>query len=271
MKKTLCIVITLLIATHSWAQKKIYLTKDGEYGKADEASAYVIITDEDGKGQKVETYSMGDTLKSITYYSKFGKERNKRVRDGVSTYYYKDGTVRSVDTFANNHREGESKVFYPSGALKLDANYKGGLLNDSLTLYYPNGKIRRKEVYQSNKCISGKLWDEEGNELPFNPYFILPQFPGGIEKCKEVMEQLLKYPKDLRKKGVQGRVILRFIVDQKGKMSDIEVIKTTDYLLNEPAIQTLEAIGLMYYWIPGKVEGEPIRTAFTIPVNFRLT
>ncbi|MDR0938995.1 MAG: TonB family protein [Mediterranea sp.] len=270
MKSAILTLFALLLVANVEAQQKKFLSKEEDFCKADKARSYVLIEKEKGKGIKVESYTLGGTLRNVSYFSKYGKDRADRIREGRSVTKYANGKDSLVCFYVDNRREGEAKSFYPSGQIKMDFHFGKNILNDSLKVYYPNGNIRRKEVYKDNQCVSGKLWDKDGNELEFFPHYSLPQFPGGLENYQRVVKELLKYPEGLRKQGVQGRVTLRFVIDKDGQMIDIMVADTDDFKLNEPAIKTMKAIGAMYYWIPGKVEGKPVKTSFASPISFRL-
>lgn len=268
MKKILFILM-VTFATGLSAQKKIFLDKEHSFCDQKDAVDYVIVTKTDD-GKKVEFHRLDGTLKGIGYYSKFGKNNQKRVRDGLSTYKYANGQDSIINYYVNNRLEGERKVYYPDGKLRQQASYKNNLLDGKLTQYYPDGKLRREEYYVKNKCDKGRLLDKEGNELPFQPHFMMPEFPGGTDSLISVISKYLKYPPKAYKAREQGRVIVRFVVDKDGRMVNAKVVKSQNMTLEKPALQIIEAIGVMYRWNPGKVEGKPVRVNFTIPINFRL-
>ena len=79
--------------------------------------------------------------------------------------------------------------------------------------------------------------------------------------------QYLKYPKDAVKDGIQGRVMVDFIIDKSGKVIDVRVVRGVDPLLDAEAIRVVSASPK---WRPGRVKGNKVRTSLTIPVEFRL-
>ena len=95
----------------------------------------------------------------------------------------------------------------------------------------------------------------------------MPSFPGGTQKLKEFIEENLRYPKELEESCVQGRVIVRFIVERNGKLSNVKVVKSVDPVLDKEALRIVK---LMPRWIPGRQNGIPLRVKYTIPVTFRL-
>ena len=95
----------------------------------------------------------------------------------------------------------------------------------------------------------------------------MPSFPGGTQKLKEFIEENLRYPKELEESCVQGRVIVRFIVERNGKLSNVKVVKSVDPVLDKEAIRIVK---LMPRWIPGRQNGITVRVKCYIPIIFRL-
>ena len=94
-----------------------------------------------------------------------------------------------------------------------------------------------------------------------------PVFPGGMEALMNYLKKDMKYPKEAQDKGIQGRVIVQFVVNKDGSICDAKVVKAVDPLLDAEA---LRAVNAMPKWIPGKQKGEPVRVRFTLPLSFHL-
>lgn len=94
-----------------------------------------------------------------------------------------------------------------------------------------------------------------------------PRFPGGTVELMKYLKDSIKYPLEARKQGIQGRVICRFVVEPDGEITNVEVGKGIDSLLDAEAVRVVKA---MPRWIPGKVNGKLVRTNMTLPVHFRL-
>ena len=95
----------------------------------------------------------------------------------------------------------------------------------------------------------------------------MPSFPGGTQKLKEFIEENLRYPKELEETCVQGRVIVRFIVERNGKLSNVKVVKSVHPVLDKEALRIVK---LMPRWIPGRQNGITVRVKCYIPIIFRL-
>ena len=92
----------------------------------------------------------------------------------------------------------------------------------------------------------------------------MPQFPGGPSALFEYLSNNLQYPVVAEENGVQGRVIVTFIVEKDGSISNAKVVKAVDPSLDKEAIRLVES---MPNWIPGKQNGEPVRVKYTVPVT----
>ena len=56
----------------------------------------------------------------------------------------------------------------------------------------------------------------------------MPEFPGGTEALKEYLDKNMKYPAEAKEKGIQGRVIVQFVVDEKGKVTSPKIVRSVD-------------------------------------------
>ena len=95
----------------------------------------------------------------------------------------------------------------------------------------------------------------------------MPQFPGGHEKLKEFIEKNRRYPKSLQDCGIQGRVVVTFVVKKTGRISHAKVVRGVDPALDKEALRVVRK---MPRWIPGKMGGKNVDVKYTIPVDFRL-
>ncbi len=94
-----------------------------------------------------------------------------------------------------------------------------------------------------------------------------PEFPGGQIELMKFLQKNIKYPTISQENGVQGRVIVQFVVNRDGSIVDTQVMRGVDPYLDKEA---LRVVSTMPKWKPGKQRGKPVRTRFTLPVQFRL-
>lgn len=95
----------------------------------------------------------------------------------------------------------------------------------------------------------------------------MPMFPGGDAKLMEWLSKNIRYPAVAAEAGIQGRVIMKFVVAPDGSVRDISVERSVNPLIDMEAYRVVRA---MPRWIPGKINGEPVPVYFTLPVTFQL-
>ena len=95
----------------------------------------------------------------------------------------------------------------------------------------------------------------------------MPSFPGGDRKLMEYLSENIRYPEELADACIQGRVIVSFIVEKDGSISNVKVAKSLDPLLDKEAVRVVSG---MPKWIPGRQNGVAVRVRYIIPVTFRL-
>ncbi len=104
------------------------------------------------------------------------------------------------------------------------------------------------------------------NQKVFDVVEQMPEFPGGMEALFKYMAENMKYPEDAKKQQVEGRVLVQFIVETDGSVSNTEVLMRVFPSLDAEAVRVISG---MPKWIPGKQNGKVVRVKYTIPVSFR--
>jgi TonB family protein len=95
----------------------------------------------------------------------------------------------------------------------------------------------------------------------------MPKFPGGDSELLKFLNETIRYPKEAQDKGIQGRVVTSFIVNEDGRISDIEIVKSIDPLLDAESVRVLQSMPL---WTPGKQKGVAVAVKYTVPLTFKL-
>ena len=95
----------------------------------------------------------------------------------------------------------------------------------------------------------------------------MPSFPGGQGALMAFLSSNIKYPVVAQENGVQGRVIVGFVVEKDGSITDVKVMRSVDPSLDREAQRVVKA---MPKWKPGKQNGSAVRVKYTVPVVFRL-
>ena len=95
----------------------------------------------------------------------------------------------------------------------------------------------------------------------------MPSFPGGQGALMSFLSSNIKYPVVAQENGVQGRVIVGFVVERDGSITDVKVMRSVDPSLDREAQRVVKS---MPKWKPGKQNGSAVRVKYTVPVVFRL-
>ncbi len=95
----------------------------------------------------------------------------------------------------------------------------------------------------------------------------IPEYPGGMAAMMTFLSENVHYPEEAYKVGVQGRVLVNFIIEKDGSITNAHVINNVNEYLEAEAVRV---VGAMPKWIPGMQEGKAVRVKFTLPITFRL-
>lgn len=115
--------------------------------------------------------------------------------------------------------------------------------------------------------ITTKESETAAHEEEFVVVEEMPQFPGGNEAMQKYIAENLKYPKTAIK-GEQGRVIVSFVVNKRGKVGDVKLIRSVSPELDAEVVRVIQD---MPDWIPGKQRGKAVNVRYTIPIVFKLS
>lgn len=118
------------------------------------------------------------------------------------------------------------------------------------------------------KYVAPVVIEEEPEEQQiFQVVEEMPEFPGGMGECLKFLGKNIKYPTISQENGVQGKVIVQFVVNKDGTIVDPVVVRSVDPYLDKEA---LRVIATMPKWKPGKQRGKAVRVKYTVPVTFKL-
>jgi TonB family protein len=107
----------------------------------------------------------------------------------------------------------------------------------------------------------------EDNSDVFNVVEKMPEFEGGMNGMMSFLQKNIKYPEEAIKNGTQGRVVVQFVVNKDGSITDANVVKSVSPELDAEALRVVKS---MPKWTPGEQRGEKVRVQFTLPVQFKL-
>ncbi len=184
------------------------------------------------QGQVIEYYPGGEG-KSIVNYTKNQKE-------GIEYQFYRNGTLKEVANIKRNPAEhlsytqiiqiGDStghlfldsaasgKVMLDNEEYKFEGEYINGNKHGLCKKVWKDKNLITEIIYNNGKFISGKRIEANGKEVILGGDKVPPAYPGGIEAFTEFLIRNLKYPEEARKKRIEGRVVVGFVVDKDGSI-----------------------------------------------------
>ena len=95
----------------------------------------------------------------------------------------------------------------------------------------------------------------------------MPTFPGGVTELMNYLSKNTRYPAATKRDGIQGRVIVSFIVEPDGSISNAKLVRSVDPNLDQEALRVVTE---MPKWTPGKQDGNTVRVRYNLPIAFRL-
>jgi protein TonB len=97
---------------------------------------------------------------------------------------------------------------------------------------------------------------------------VMPEPVGGVSAWAKFLNKNLRFPSAAQEEGISGKVILSFIIEKDGHLSNITVDRPAGHGFNEEALRVLK---LAKAWKPGMQNGQPVRVKYSIPINFQLS
>ena len=138
---------------------------------------------------------------------------------------------------------------------RVEVSYIG---YDSKIITVKKDNSKNYEVVLAKESAEGKVYDVVDE---------MPQFPGGPSKLFEFLAKNIRYPAEAEKAGAVGRVIVSFVVEKDGSISNAKAVKAIHPALDEEALRVINS---MPNWTPGKKNGEDTRVKYVVPITFHL-
>jgi periplasmic protein TonB len=162
----------------------------------------------------------------------------------------------------------------PSALIKSISNLQPKVVTDSseATSFIPitdiiNATITNGIITDSATSVDPGIPDLSPEEKIFVWVEENPEYPGGNNALLKFINENLRYPAEAVNNNIQGRVILKFVVNTNGSIDRIEVLRGIDPLLDNEAIRVVKALP---NFKPGKQRGVPVPVWFTLPVLFKI-
>lgn len=207
-------------------------------------------------------------------------------KEGTQTHWYPSGKLKKKIGYAADKTDGPCIWWFENGTKELDATYKKGYFDGVRTTWHANGEISAKERYLEGAPIG--IWtkyDESGTEISREDYggdfgsdgeeaeenldpdsiYILEVEPNPLNF--EEVRAKIGYPREAIDQKLEGKVIVRILIDQDGAVTKSLLLKTVHPLLDQAVMDHLTELK----FTPAEQAGKPIACWYTIPFNFRLS
>lgn len=129
---------------------------------------------------------------------------------------------------------------------------------------YSQSKLTQRQIERRNyKEVIGSIMNSK-DTIKIDKYAM---YPDGIKGIRNHISRNLRYPQSAYRRGIQGKVILKIIVEKDGSIADIEVLQSIDPTLDSEAIRVLSKLKA---WVPGYNNGLPVKVEYKIPFYFKI-
>lgn len=220
-----------------------------------------------------------ETEKPIFLYEEIapieGHIKNIKYNNEMNEYsvtYTDINTFTKIETISTKIDQNISKIQYDS----LTTETKHKIMGNDSSIDTTIKKVEDIELSEAIELINkvneinlpGDIELVEDNNI-YEVVEQMPEFPnGGMAGLMNFISKNLKYPIVCQKSGVQGKVLISFVINKDGSATDFRVVSSVDKYLDNEALRVLN---LMPKWTPGKLKGVPVRVKYIVPINFRLS
>ncbi|WP_155977894.1 energy transducer TonB [Pedobacter glucosidilyticus] len=171
------------------------------------------------------------------------------------------------NSFLDSTGTGHFNIIYRDG-FALQGDYLNGLKNGIWKSSNRQDSFTLEEEYRSGQLVQRVRKENDGKSLElFFDVDTVPDFVGGFKAFSDFLSRNLVYPADARDTGKQGRVIMNFIVEKDGTLTEFKIIQSVFPSIDKEALRVLM---VSPKWKPGIRSGKPVRVSFNIPIVFKL-
>lgn len=218
------------------------------------------------------------------------KGKRKAIKSGLWKYWYRNGQMKAellhvperIDYLDNyeivscwdstgntlvEQGEGIFLWYNEAGYLQDSGRVEKQLKEGDWTGYRAVGKLNYREIYKQGELQQGESYDTLGNQYQYQELSVQPEYGPGMTAFYQYVARHLKYPRKARRKNIQGKVFISFVVDKTGKLTKVETIKGIGGGCDRSAEQTISQAPA---WVPGLRRGQPVRVRMVVPITFRL-
>lgn len=194
------------------------------------------------------------------------------------TFLFEEGQTKHTLQSAQKYYTGSWQVSMDAAELKLTTPHGSDtyqiLQLDSSQMVLKLFVTNEKNIYYYlltyvpiAKSAYGQQKDLLAKQSIYTPADQQPQYPGGYKQLLAFLRKKQQYPPEARKKGIEGKVVVQFVVSPEGVPSQFKIVESLGYGCDEAVLQTCQSMGR---WQPGKLAGVPVPVQVTLPIVFKL-
>lgn len=187
--------------------------------------------------------------------------------------YLKFETTDAIDPVTNeSHKQITITSFNADGTLndqiqmKEEKNNGDGISYSVEPFSIATGEGKNTTISSNDLKVKITFPAEEKDSV-YNQPEVMPEYPGGMDALMKYLSGNIKYPEQAKEKNTQGRVLVSFVVEKNGSISNVKVVKGIGNGCDEEAVRVISA---MPKWKPGMQNGKKVRVSFAIPISFKL-
>lgn len=182
-----------------------------------------------------------------------------------------DGVVNFYDSLMSKQKSTKLEMYKMANLSYLELSKATD--QDSVSLVTKANKAFEEAVKWNGKMLVSERWDSLKIIVSDEPeiFHIVdqqPEFPGGIAEFYKYVVRELKYPKEARKRGIEGKVFIQFVVNKDGSIDAVNAVKNIGGGCDEEAVRVIKNAPDFY---PGMQDGKPVYVKMILPINFKLS
>lgn len=266
MKKlTVNLICFLVIALYAHSQDSAYTYYDAAWKETSkDKAAYTRVKFKNGSD-----WSVIDRFKSGAIQMKGSFSNDScTIKNGSFTWFHDNGLPYHSAEFKNDRQAGKETLYYEDGKKQAEGVHADNGAEHDWISYFPSGTVSGKAHYKGDDQVSASFFNEDGSPNKTLKVFMQEsKFPGGDRGWAQYLQSEMNYPKKAVKNEIQGTVVVQFIVTENGAISNVEVAKSVDPLLDAEAVRVVKK---MPSWQPAFFAGRNVKSYKKQPITFRL-
>lgn len=265
MKRTISITLACIAFISSKAQDTTIIYFDKAWKETSKENAVYYrkkFTTPEHKWGVIDYHSNGRIRMTASFSNDSCTEF-----DGLNTWYHENGKPSRTCFYKKGTVDGADIYYFDNGQKRIEGTFVQGKLNGEWNSWFRSGAIAAKATYKNDEQVSAEFFNEDGSKNRSRELFYQPaSFPGGVKALAKYLKENLEYPQKAIKDNISGQVVVQFVVQKNGRITDVAVYKSVDPLLDKEALRVVKA---MPPWEPAYFGGDLTEFYARQPITFK--